>query len=117
MLKIHRDAFVDGFSSALASEAKGKTKCQRWSAAAKQNVLMGLLSYIPIVNIIALSILIAKKQKETNGRALKSQDGKAFLARTILLSVGLIPVVMLLDSIATIMKCCEKCKKVSRSRF
>lgn len=117
MSKVHSDAFKSAFGYTLASEMKGSTKCQRWSNAAKGNITIGLLSYIPIVNLIALPILISQIQKESKGEALKSQDGKAYLARTILLFVGLIPVVMLLDTIATLMKCCEKCKKVSGQQF
>lgn len=99
------NAYIEAFGYQLAIESEGKTKFERWLVATKENIITGLLSYIPIVNLIAYSILIAQAQQKSNGQYLKSETGKALLGRTIVLSLGLIPIVMLLDTIATIMKC------------
>lgn len=99
-------AFKGAFSYTLSSEMAGHSKCQRWSKAARINVVEGLLSYIPIVNLIALSIFLAKRDKSFYSTPI----GKAILTRSILCMTGiLVPLVILLDTTGTIMKSITVC--------
>lgn len=116
MISNHTKVYVDVFGYRLASEEAG-TKCQRCSRATKVNLLNKILSYIPIVNAIAMAIIISQEQKKSKGEFLKTQEGKAMLARVILCSIGLIPAVMLLDVIGTMIKCGLRSNGVAQKRL
>lgn len=98
---IPRSAFWEAFSYTIPFEVAGNTQYQKGVRASRLSAVYAFLSYIPIVNLIALSIFLAKQNKAF----FSTSYGKALLARSIVcMSIVLVPLVALMDIVGTFMK-------------
>lgn len=104
MSKVNTDAFVGAFSYMSSKDIPGNkiTEKQKKRLATENNINR-VLECIPGISLFTgiQDIYEAKKQNPT---FLKTEQGKAFIARIVLNIVGLGGFVLLLDVIGTIMK-------------